>query len=517
MKRKSIISILTGTVLLCSMPSCMDLDETVYDKVQADKFGKTEAEINSIIAPIYKTLKKAWPNAYFYMTECSGDMAITPTRLGGDWWDNGAYKDLHMHTWTPNTGTIKDGWNDAMQSISTCNQVYSIIEASPSMTDEARTRTLAEIRGIRAYWYYMLIDNFGNVPLVTDFSDTELPATKSRKEVYDFVVKELNEIKDKLRDDVTGASYGKFTKGAAYTLLAKMYLNAEVWTGTPNYQGVIDACNEVMKLDYIIEPDWKQSFIVNNQNSKEIILPICFGRADGGNTLHYRTLHYLDPIALGMTVGTWNGICAQPDYVKAFDDADKRKVGSFLMGEMKDPATGKVLVTAHNRPLIHTIDLTMIPGTERGGTTWGDVNQEDGARANKWEFEVGLAASDQENDFAIFRLADVYLMKAEALVRAGQDNAEATRLVNIIRTRGFGNTNHNYTSVTLDNIRMERKFELAWEMYSRQDNIRFGTFLDARFLKTKSDEYRKLFCIPQDAWQTNNKLVQNPGYPAFAK
>ena len=216
-----------------------------------------------------------------------------------------------------------------------------------------------------------------------------------------------------------------------------------------------------------------------------------------------------------MTLGTWNGICAQPDYVKAFDDADKRKVGSFLMGEMKDPATGQVLMTAHNRPLNHTIDLTMIPGTERGGTTWGDVNQEDGARVNKWEYEVGLAASDQENDFAIFRLADVYLMKAEALVRMGSDNAEATRLINIIRARGFGDTNHNYTSVTLKNVEMERKFEMAWEMCSRQDNIRFGTFLDARFLKVKSEEYRKLFCVPQDAWQTNNKLVQNPGYPAF--
>jgi hypothetical protein len=359
------------------------------------------------------------------------------------------------------------------------------------------------------------VDNFGNVPLVTDFEDTKLPATKSRKEVYDFVVSELNEIKDQLRSDVTGASYGKFTKGAAYTLLAKMYLNAQVWTNTPNWQGVVDACNEVMKLDYIIEPDWKQSFIVNNQNSKEIILPICFGRADGGNTMHYRTLHYLDPIALGMTVGTWNGVCAQPDYVKTFDDADKRKVGSFLMGEMKDPATGQVLITAHNRPLNHTIDLTMIPGTERGGTTWGDVNQEDGARVNKWEYEVGLAASDQENDFAIFRLADVYLMKAEALVRMGSDNAEATRLINIIRARGFGDTNHNYTSVTLKNVEMERKFEMAWEMCSRQDNIRFGTFLDARFLKVKSEEYRKLFCVPQDAWQTNNTLVQNPGYPAF--
>lgn len=119
------------------------------------------------------------------------------------------------------------------------------------------------------------------------------------KEVYDFVVSELNAIKDQLRSDVTRASYRKFTKGAAYTLLAKMYLNAEVWTGAPNWQGVVDACNEVMKLDYIIEPDWKQSFIVNNQNSKEIILPICFGRADGGNTMHYRTLHYLDSYCFG--------------------------------------------------------------------------------------------------------------------------------------------------------------------------------------------------------------------------
>lgn len=516
MKRKSIISILTGAVLLCAMPSCTNLDETVYDKVLADNFGKTDAEINSIIAPIYKSLKDVWPDNYFYLTECSGDMAIVPTRKGGDWWDNGAYMELHMHTWTQTTGTVKNSWDKAMQSIATCNQIYSIIESSAGMTEANKTRTLAEIRGIRAYWYYMLIDNYGNAPLVTDFNNTELPSISSRKVLYDFVVAELIDIKDQLRDDVTSASYGKFTKGAAYTILAKMYLNAEVWVGTPNWQAAADACDEVMKLGYIIEPDWKTNFIVQNQNSKEIILPICYSGADGGNQLMNRSLHYLDPIALGLTISPWNGICAQPDYVKAFDDADQRKTGSFLIGPMINPATGQVIMTAHNRPLNHTIDLTQIASTEHNGTVWGDVNQEDGARVYKWVYESGLS-KDMDNDFALFRLADVYLMKAEALVRMGKENGEATRLVNIIRERGFGDATHNYTAVTLTNVQMERKYELAWEMYSRQDDIRFGTFLDARYKKSKSDEYRKLFCIPLSAWQTNPNLVQNPGYAAFSK
>jgi phage replication-related protein YjqB (UPF0714/DUF867 family) len=121
-----------------------------------------------------------------------------------------------------------------------------------------------------------------------------------------------------------------------------------------------------------------------------------------------------------------------------------------------------------------------------------------------------------ENDVAIFRLADVYLMKAEALVRLGANNAEATNLVNEIRERGFGNSNHNYTNVTLNNIYNERGFELAFEFCRRQDMIRFGTFLLPRYMKPEATPaYRKLLPIPFNAWQKNNNLVQNPGYPAF--
>ncbi|MDD4010418.1 MAG: RagB/SusD family nutrient uptake outer membrane protein [Fermentimonas sp.] len=508
----TLLSLVLG--LLSGLYSCTNLDETVYDTIPADQFGKKPAEINAIIAPIYKTLKSVFPGDIFLLSEQAGDMAITPTRVGGDWWDGGVHMVFKLHTWHARNGLINGSWNACMSGITTCNQIYATIEQS-EMDEELKAQTLAEIRGIRAYWYYILIDYFGNAPLVADYESTELPGMSNRQQLYDFVVSELNAIKDVLREDVTAESYGKFTQGAAYTLLAKMYLNAEVWTGTPNWQGVIDAADKVMSMDYIIEPNWKTNFEVNNQISKEIILPAIFGKDDEGNHIHKRTLHYLDPIALGMTVGTWNGVSAQPDYVKQFDDADLRKEGSFLIGPMIDPATGEVLVTGHARNLNHTVDFNIIPGSIREGM-WGEVHQEEGARCNKWVFEKGLANSDMENDFAIFRLADVYLMKAEALVELSQNNSEATRLVNVIRERGFGNDSHNYTSVTIDDVRQERRLELAWENTNRQDMIRSGKFLDPGYLRpTASSPHLLLFPIPENAWETNNNLVQNPGYPAF--
>jgi len=290
-----------------------------------------------------------------------------------------------------------------------------------------------------------------------------------------------------------------------------MYLNAQVWnpSGGPKWQEVVSACNEVMKLGYIIEPNFKASFAVQNQNSKEIIFPIVFSTADGGNHIHKRTLHYLDPIPLNLKVGTWNGVSAMPEYVKAYDDADKRIGWSYLIGPMHD-TDGSVLITAHGRELIHTIDIEIKYNVDADG--WGQVEQEEGARCAKWEFESGLNG-DMENDFAIFRLADVYLMKAEALVRLGQDNEEATRLVNVLRRRAFDDEDKLLENVTLEDIYQERRFELAWEISARQDMIRFGKFLDEiPGWKPQTNENRLLFPIPQSALDANSNLVQNPGY-----
>ena len=513
---KIALSLVAGSILLLGgIFSCTNLDETVYDTILSDQFPKTPEQINSIIGPVYKTLKSLWPGDMFCVIEQSGDMAVTPTRRGGDWWDGGVHMELSMHTWTDESGPVRNSWNACTGGITTCNRVYQTIQDA-DMDAALKERTLAELRGVRAFWYYVLIDMFGNAPLTTDYKDLSLPGITKRADLFKFVIDELNAIKDKVRSEVNPSTYGKFTKGVAYTLLAKMYLNAEVWTGTPKWAEAISACDEVMKLSYIIEPNWKINFAVKNDVSKECIFPICFSTADQGNQLHCRTLHYLSPPALGMKVGTWNGISAYPDYVRLFDVEDKRFEGTFMMGPVINPETQKVYITAHNRELIHHIDITTIPGTEKSGTKWGEVEQEDGARVFKWEYENGLAAGNMNNHFAIFRLADVYLMKAEALIRSGGDNAEATRLINVIRSRGFGNDSHNYTSTTLADVYLERRLEMAWENYARQDAIRFNNFgKPTQWRVGDTPEYRKLFPIPISAWRTNNKLEQNPGYPTF--
>jgi hypothetical protein len=510
MKKTKIFSLIFVLALSFAYQGCTNLDEEVYDKLPVDEFGKTTGEINSLIAPIYRTLKNVFPGNYFLLSECSADMAITPTRKGGDWWDGGQFKELRLHTWTPNTSLVRSSYNAATEAISNCNKIYSMIEENPAITD--KEQILAEIRGVRAYWYYMLLDYYGNVPIVTDFKNTELPATKNRKEVYQFVLSELNAIKDVVRQDVTAASYGKITKGVVYTLLAKMYLNAQVWNpdGGAKWQEAVSACDEVMKLAYVLEPNFKASFAVQNQNSKEIIFPIVFSTSDGGNHLAQRTLHYLDPIPLNLKIGTWNGVSAMPDYVKAFDPADKRLGWSFLIGPMYG-LDGNVLVTAHGRQLIHTVDITYKYNMDAEG--WGQTEQEDGARCFKWDYESGQNG-DMENDFGIFRLSDVYLMKAEALVRLGQNNAEATRLVNELRKRAFDDPAKLKASVTLDDVYQERRFELAWEISARQDMIRFGKFLDAIPGGWKGATAAKnlIFPIPQTALNANPNLVQNPGY-----
>ncbi len=520
MKKHNIIYLLIMVLAMTiSTQSCFDLDEEVFSQVTAESFGQTEGEVNAIIGPVYNTLKQ-YPERWMYLSECSGDMAIVATRKGGDWFDGGQYRDIHMHTWTANTQAIRNAWNTASTSISTCNLVYETINSNEVLTGNDKESALAEIRGVRAFWVYAMMDAWGNIPLAVDFNDTELPETKTRQEAFDYIISELTEIKDILRSDVSSSSYGKFTKGTAYTLLAKMYLNADAWgvnSGiADNWQAVIDACDIVMGLGYELENTWKDNFVTYNDGSKEAILASCQSYNDAGSyrfRIYSRTLHYKDNIALGASFSASNGICAQEGYCQLFEEEDLRLDGSFLRGPMIDPATGEVIMTAHDRPLIHTIELTQIPGSQYEGSTWGQVNQEDGYRCYKWELSKDIV-STMENDVFLLRYADIYLMKAEALVRKGIDNETATDLVNSIRGRGFGNNSHNYTSVNLDNIALERKLEFAWEMLNRQDIIRFGTFQDARYLKpnTSGQDYRNIFPIPQTVLDANSRLEQNPGY-----
>ena len=159
-------------------------------------------------------------------------------------------------------------------------------------------------------------------------------------------------------------------------------------------------------------------------------------------------MHYKQGLALGASISVWNGICAQPDYVKLFNEDDPRYEGTYLIGQQYDISTGEKIITDENRPLDYTVDISIIPGSELDGTKWGAVYQDQGARCQKWTYEKSLSTA-MENDFHLFRLADIYLMKAEALLRSGGSVAEATNLVNAIRERAYGNNTHNYSTITL--------------------------------------------------------------------
>ena len=154
-------------IFMFIFPACTGLDETVYDQLPVDEYGSNEKQINSIIAPIYRTLKSAFGDAWL-LGEHASDMSVTPTRKGGDWWDGGQYKAFRQHSWTPSTSLVTGGYDNCMNAVSTCNQIYYTIENSAAEIDN-REQVLAEIRGVRAFWYYVLIDNYGNVPIVTDF------------------------------------------------------------------------------------------------------------------------------------------------------------------------------------------------------------------------------------------------------------------------------------------------------------------------------------------------------------
>jgi hypothetical protein len=521
MKKNILLSLLAGIAWMASMPSCTNLDEDVYDKLPADNFGSSTVEVNALMGTVYNTLKNYWPNRFMYLQDCGGSMSVTPTRVGGDWYDGGQYREIFMHTWTAQTLVVKNSWNAASSSLGTCNATIDILENSTFLTDAEKRTAIASMRGIRAFWVYAMMDIWGNVPLVTSYQDKELPSIKPRQEVFDWLIAEVTEIAEQC-PDASSATYGKFTKGSAYALLSKLYLNAEAWKVNVSgnaYQQTVAACDKVLGMSYTLEPDWKTNFGASDR-SREAILTICFSDqdTDNQNQMMNRTLHYADYLSDGASYGAWNGICAQPDYVKLFDTEDPRYKATFRIGQRYDKATGEILLTGYQDPLNYTVDISFIPGSERDGTPWGDVVQEAGARCQKWPYATSLTNA-MGNHFHIFRLSDIYLTKAEALLRSGGDVGEATRLVNVIRERAYGNADHNYTTVDLEKVALERKFELAWEAWSRQDDIRFGTFDKGGWAASNcpraTGEHLKIYPISQDAWQTNQNLVQNPDYPAF--
>lgn len=497
--------LLMGMVSLVFGQACTNLDEEIFDIIPQDKFGKTAEEVATIVGPAYSSLQGIPWSYYDLNLSVTTDCAIAPTR-GTDWYDGGQWQELAKHTWTPTNADIPGTWDFCTKGISTINQILYQLDQSQNVSN--KEVTVAQLKGIRAFYYYCMIDLFGGVPIVTDFKDVSLPKQATRAEVFDFIVSELKSIEDVVPKENNTANYGKITQGVVQALLAKMYLNAVVWKGSPMWQETIAYCDKVMNSgQYSLEADWKSNFSAHNESSKENIFVVPFDENSGNFMLADETLHYKSVLTFGLKSSPWNGFCGLTEYIQAFDDNDPRKADSFLWGPQYNAQTGELLTTGSGDPLIFTIE---VPSLE-------SASQADGARCNKYEFEKG-ATDNMNNDFVVFRLADMYLMKAEALLRSGGSSAAALSLVNIIRERAFKNSAHDLTSIDLDKVLDERAFEFAWEGPRRQDLIRYEVASGKRYwtrawrFKPETTTKVLLFPIPLSAIDVNPNIKQNPGY-----
>lgn len=506
--KKYIYIVLTSLFLIS--PSCTNLDEELYSTLTADQFYQTDQQLIQAMGNAYTTMQYRGTNLWgmFSANVVSTDEAVAPWRSNGGFLRNNNVHILsHQHGFSPTLPAVFGSWEFCYTTIAACNQIIYQIENSPAES-ESKPKYIAELKVLRAFAYYNAIDLFGNIPLSLDFADTSLPEQKSREEIFPIIEKEILDNLELLDAAPSSKNYGRCTQGVAYTILAKMYLNAEQWISEPRYEDAIDACNKIINSgNYHLENDYFSNFKIENQNSSETIFALPYDRRGGwGWQIHQYTLHAAFQPVYNISAPLWNGVNGMEAFYNLYDQEDKR-IKSWLEGPQYDQ-NGVPLINVLGQPLNFTPHLN---GLKNAG-------DDQGVRMAKWEFTRDLSQNESvDNDWTFFRYADVLLMKAEAIMRknGGTASAEAVLLVNQVRERAYGNSNFNYTVATLTMAELlnERGRELAWEGHRRQDLIRFGKYQDAWFGKpADGGNYTNLMPLPADAMSSNPSLEQNPGY-----
>ena len=483
--------------------NCTDLDTDVSDFIPGDEYPENAEQAIRVANPVFtKTQGLLDGGGWWFLQEITSDEATAPTR-GSDWDDGGKWRVLHRHTWGNTTEAVNQLWGTIYDAVPRANRAIELLEVNAENDEVAQV--LAQTIVARAYYYYLAIDNYGDVPFPRTFTNAEeFPHRTSRSEVFNTIVQDILDNVNNLPDPVPGVSSSSVNKGTAYALLAKLYLNAEVYTGTPMWEETISACNKVLSFGYELEANPLDPFKTENSASKENIFTIAYDEDDfTGFNLHMRTLHYLSQQTFGMSVQPWNGFAITEKAYDLFQSSDLRSEG-FLVGQQYAKDGSAIFDDVSGESLILTPE---IPALLMDANTYSIAQiRNSGVRFAKWEIADG-AKDNLSNDYPLFRLADIILTKAEAMVRLGQ-NADA--LVNQIKNRSKAPITGNYS---LDDILNERGRELLWEGYRRQDLIRHGKFNQAWWEKNTSESYRNIFPVPQFAINANeNLLPQNEGY-----
>jgi hypothetical protein len=503
MKQLKYLTVVLGAAVAVS---CTKLEETQRDAVnfqRATAAGLLQGAYNSLGG--LQTQDVVWA-----LEEHSSDEALGPTR-GPDWDDNGVWRVIHNHQWDADHSIVRNTFNSLLTAQFSAT---AVLEQSPSASEAAQAKF------IRALSVFLVLDLYDQVPFRADLKDLkQLPLTLKGAEAANKVIEEANAALTDLPN--AGSSTWIANKDAARTLLMKAYLNRGVYANrvTPTFAAadmnqVITLADQILgNARYALADNFFTNFAPNNNSaSKELIYTLenTIGVRGGNNRFNwFCTLHY------NQRPSGWNGFTTLADFYDKFEAADTRRGGSFpgltnvtglrtgfLVGQQFDQ-NGTALTDRKGAPLAFTREIAL--------RETGNNLEVTGIRVIKYvpDFAQGIDGN-AENEYVIFRFADVMLMKAEAQLRLGQ-TAAALTIVNTLRAKRGASA---LTTLTLQGLLDERGREMYWEGWRRNDQVRFGTFLNGvgPTRPNKSGNERLIFPIPNQQLAVNPNLTQNPGY-----
>ena len=494
--------------VLAAAAGCTDLTESPPSSFSPTNFYQNDAQVQSALAGVYNGVR-ATEGDYWAASQASSDETIVPTR-GTDWLDGGQWQELWLHTYAPASGAGNQVLNGAYGSLSTgIARANAVIQSLSSVNTPAAQAGLAEARVLRAWFYFMLQDLFGGVPIITEPGLSSVPRV-TRDSTVKFVEAELLASRAALPATRDAANYGRVTRYSVDAMLSYLYLNWPVYSGTvtatgltagsARYQDVITRTDSIMNSgNYALAADstaWRHNFAYNNQDSKESIFVVRNFTATGlGLDFPHRALYYNQ-----FTGGGWNGFSMVAERYAQFDATDTRR-SIFLVGPQKTLDT--------NQPLTDGgVAVTITPVI----TSLEAAARNEGVRVYKYPLDPNRVERNNGNDFTVFRYAGVMLDRAEAMWRMGNE-AGARDILNQIRARVYNPPQPITGAITADVILHERLNELTNEGKRRTDMIRLGSFGAPKPFKAGTDAgYQILMPIPLNQRQSNPALTQNPGY-----
>ena len=528
---KKILNIaMTFVAFFLITTSCIkDLDTIPIDpdEVTAEQVFEDPAAYKSVLAKLYAGLAVSGQQGPAGQADISGIDEGFGQYLRGYWyhqelttdealiaWNDQTIKNFHGQSWGASDVFIAAFYYRVFYQIAACNE-YLRETTDKKLDDRGVSGQLredikyyrAEARFLRALSYWHALDLFGNVPFVTEDDPVGafFPPQIARADLFSYIEQELLDIEGQLMAPRTN-EYARADQAAAWMLLAKLYLNSEVYTGTPRYDKVVEYTEKIINAGYILDPVYQHLFLADNDGSPEVIFPIAFDglhtQTWGGTTfiIHAAVGGDMNPGDYGID-GGWAGTRTTSALVDKFPDE-----------------TGET----DSRAMFFT------EGQSKEIEDVGNFN--DGYAITKFKnlTQSGQAGSHPtfpDTDFPMFRLADAYLMYAEAVVKGGGGSmSTAVEYVNALRERAYGDNSGDITASDLQQenfILDERARELYWEGHRRTDLIRYGKFTGGEYLwpwkgnvasGVATDSKYNLFPLPVSDVNANQNLTQNPGY-----